>query len=58
MGHDEDPRLIHQFVLRDPDGGAHRAVVALLGGPDGSAAEYSAQREPVLLVQTRYIDGH
>src|SRR4051794_3079457 len=57
MRQDQDPGLVDQLVLRDADRGAHLAVGPLLGVPDGSAAEYPAQRHPVLLIQTRYVDG-
>src|SRR5918999_3607522 len=57
VGHDEDPGLVDQLVLRDPDRGAHRAVGSLLGLPDGAAAEDSTQRHPVLLVQGRDVDS-
>ena len=39
MGHHQDRGLIHQLVLRDPDGGVHLAVRPLLGVPDTSPAE-------------------
>src|SRR4051794_41712411 len=39
VGEDEDPRVVHQLVLRDPDRGVHLAVGTLLGVPDVSAAE-------------------
>ena len=57
VGHDQDPGLVDQLVLRDPDRGAHHAVGPLLGLPDVSAAEDPTQRHPVLLVQLRHFDG-
>src|SRR5215207_10199576 len=51
MRQDEDPRLIHQLVLRDPDRGAHLAVGSLLGAPDVPTSEYSTEGCPILLVQ-------
>src|SRR4051794_23018020 len=57
MRQDQDAGLVDQLILRDADRGVHLAVGPLLGLPDGSAAEDPAQRHPVLLVQTRYVDG-
>src|SRR3954447_16189661 len=54
---DQNSRVVDELVLRDPDLGGHRAVGPLLGVPDVPAAQDPAQRDPVLLVQLRYVDS-
>jgi hypothetical protein len=57
MRHDEDPRVVDEFVLGDSDGGAHDAVGTLLSLSDVASPKDATQRDTVLLVQAGYVDG-
>jgi hypothetical protein len=54
---DEDPGLVHQLILGDPDRGGHLPARPVIGLPDGSASQDPTEGCPVLVVQTLHVNS-